>query len=211
MQYKMAALSEESGVVTGLPPTHQKTAHTNDVFFVIVFATLWAWMEVEIEGKHGWAQKLPTACAFMGWTWYHVCMNLIVLIVLYRGLRCVQFQKGYATSLSLFALYTVAWFVIEDVIWFVLNPSYGIAKYNVADIPWHASKPWFAGTFVYNWIVLFCWLIAAAVQFKYWNSSQILRDTVIAASFVLMMVLLSASRPYDYTSPDVSNPGCYIK
>jgi len=68
MQYKLAALSEESGVATSLPPTHQKTAHTNDIFFVIAFATLWAWMEVEIEGKHGWAQKLPTACDFMGCT-----------------------------------------------------------------------------------------------------------------------------------------------
>jgi hypothetical protein len=184
---------------------------SSDIYFVIVFATLWAWMEVEIEGKHGWAQKLPTACAFMGWTWYHVCMNLIVIILVQRGLRCVQFQEGCAASLVLFVLYTVAWFVIEDVMWFVLNPSYGIARYNVADIPWHASKAWVCGTFVYNWIVLVAWCVAAVVQLRCWNSAQILCDMIVAAAFVLTMVLISISRPSDYTSPDVSNSGCYLK
>jgi len=186
-------------------------ARATDIFFVLVFATLWAWLEVEIEGKYGWAQNLPTACAFMGWTWYHVCMNIIVLYVLYVGLRCVQFEECMWKRVSFFALYSVAWFVTEDVLWFVLNPSYGIARYNVEDIPWHASKPWFAGTFIYNWIVILVWSVAASVQYKYTNHVWIFRDMCIAVVYVLTLVLISLVRPGDYTSPVVSNTGCYEK
>ena len=182
---------------------------SQDIVFVLLLATLWAWMEVEIEGKHGWAQQLPTACAFWGWTWYHVSMNFIILIVLYRSLRSVQFEQG-CTSLIYFALYTVAWFVVEDVLWFVLNPSFGIKHYTVAGIPWHASKPWFGGTFVYNWVVLFCWAIAAGLQFAYCNSLRIFRDMCIAGFYVLVLVLYSITNSTTYNSPVVSNSGCYL-
>jgi len=187
-----------------------ETSFNTDIFFVLIFATLWAWMEVEIEGKYGWAQKLPTSCAFWGWTWYHVSMNFIVLIVLYRSLRCVQFEQGW-TSLVCFALYTVAWFVVEDVLWFTFNPSYGIKRYTVADIPWHASKPWFAGTFVYNWVVLSVWILSAILQIGYTHDSYIFRDMCIAVVYVLVLVLGSLARPGDYTNPVVSNSGCYVK
>jgi len=181
-----------------------------DIFFVLIFATLWAWMEVEIEGKNGWAQKLPTSCAFMGWTWYHVSMNIIVLVVLYRGLRCVQFEQCVWKNVLFFILYSVAWFVVQDLTWFVVNPSYGISKYTVHDIPWHASKPWFGGTFVYNWVVLFCWALAAGLQLVYCNSLRIFRDMCIAGFYVLVLVLCSATHPNMYNSPVVSNSGCYL-
>ena len=184
--------------------------NSNDMVFVIVFATLWAWMEVEMEGKHGWAVNLPTSCAFLGWTWYHISMNLIVLVVLYRALRYHHFPT-LQSKLSIFALYVIAWFVIEDLMWFILNRNYGIAKYNVEDVPWHAKKPWFAGTFVYNWIVFLAWILATLIEQNTWNTSHIFRELCIGSTFLLLAIGLSALNPDYYNEPSVSNTGCYAK
>jgi len=181
-----------------------------DIVFVLVFATLWAWMEVEIEGKRGWAVDLPTGCAFLGWTWYHVSMNAIVLLVLQRGLRSVERSAGLLLQCLLFALYAVAWFVVEDVMWFILNPSYGIARYKKDGVPWHASKAWVGGTFVYNWVVLLCWVGAGALQLRLADSACLLRDLCVASAFVLSAVLASSVMPTYYNSPTVSNSGCYL-
>jgi len=201
----------ENAGISAIVMVNTTKGRSTDMFFVIIFATLWAWLEVEIEGKYGWAQNLPTSCAFMGWTWYHVCMNIIVLGILHRGLRCVQFEPDEWKRVVFFMLYSFAWFVVEDVLWFVINPSYGISKYTVSDIPWHAAKPWFAGTFVYNWIVFFVWTVAASIQVRYMQSSLIFRDMCVAVIYVLVLVLASLACPGDYTSPVVSNTGCYIK
>jgi len=180
-----------------------------DILFVLAFATLWAWMEIEIEGKSGLAVNLPTGCAFLGWTWYHVSMNIIVLLVLHRALRSVQRSAGWQQCV-LFTLYAFAWFVDEDVMWFVMNPSYGITKYRKTDIPWHANKSWVAGTFVYNWVVLLCWGGAGALQLRLWDSGYILRDLCIGSAFVLTAVLASSVMPTYYNSPVVQNGGCYL-
>ena len=34
------------------------------ILYLISHACVWSWMEVEMEGKHGWAVNLPTSCAF---------------------------------------------------------------------------------------------------------------------------------------------------
>ena len=36
-----------------------EATNLSDMVFTLIFATLWAWMEVEMEGKHGWAVNLP--------------------------------------------------------------------------------------------------------------------------------------------------------
>ena len=182
--------------------------HSNDMVFVIAFATLWSWMEVEIEGKDGWAIKLPTSCAFLGWTWYHISMNVMVLLVLYRTLRYHRFPYLYI-KWSVFVLYVIAWFVIEDLMWFILNRNYGIRKYNVEDVPWHANKPWFAGTFVYNWVVLLIWIISVFVERHLLHTMHLFYELCISAGFLLLAVACSALSSSYYDEPTVSNDGCF--
>lgn len=186
----------------------QQWNYSNDMAFVIAFATLWAWMEVEIEGKDGWAVKLPTSCAFLGWTWYHISMNVIVLLVLYRALRYHWFPALHV-KLCIFALYVIAWFVIEDLMWFILNRNYGIQKYNKQDVPWHANKPWFAGTFVYNWVVLFIWIIAVYIEQNTFQTTHLLKELCIGSGFLLIAIACSALSSSYYSNPTVSNNGCY--
>jgi hypothetical protein len=41
----------------------------------------------------------------------------------------------------IFGAVAIFW-IIEDALWFVLNPAYGLAKFSPQNIPWH--KHWFS-------------------------------------------------------------------
>ena len=108
-------------------------------FFFIAF--MLAHLEIQIEGPHGWAEKLPT------WRWdgprvrrwfgkpitgYHVC--LVTCLVLF--LHLPQFYGGSwereADLLSMFLLFTVAW----DFLWFACNRHFGLGKFRKGHIWW---------------------------------------------------------------------------
>ncbi len=120
-------------------------------------AFLFAGIEIEIEGKHGWAEKLPTwyrTTGFCGRTFglfnsgrpltgYHSFMLLITLVLFH-----VQFVHGTAWTLAgeakSLALY-FAWVPQWDVLWFVLNPSYGWSKFRKDSVWWFGKGPWILG------------------------------------------------------------------
>ena len=113
--------------------------------FAIMMGLVIAKLEVNIEGKHGWAKSLPTY-RFSNWltrfiigrtemTGYHVW--LITTIVLFLQF---PFFVGYPWSLSLELQILGLLFVgaiVEDFFWFILNPSFGIRKFNKNHVPWH--------------------------------------------------------------------------
>ena len=45
-------------------------------------------------------------------------------------------------ELQIIALYIFFW-LLEDFLWFVLNPDFGIAKFKKQYIPWHPHWWWF--------------------------------------------------------------------
>lgn len=117
--------------------------------FLIVLAL--ASLEVQIEGKHGWMKKIPTWRIrskifgfFMGGkelTGYLFYL-LIVLLLFFH----LPFFGGVAWSLqaeveiiSLFLLFSVFW----DLLWFVLNPYYGMKRLKKKYVYWH--KQWLFG------------------------------------------------------------------
>lgn len=117
--------------------------------WISLYAVLWALMEVEIEGADGgWAKNLPTK-KFFGtkFTWYHIIMNTIVILTIAYAL--------YARSWIEIVFYTVAWFMIEDFIWFMSNKAFGWSKYNKEDIWWHSDQPWVCGIPLHNYICVF--------------------------------------------------------
>ena len=109
-------------------------------------AVLFAQAEIQIEGARGWAASLPTwrvqnaplLRAFFGGreiTGYHVFvfsfMAAVFHLPLFLTLRWSwRLEARVLGSLSLFWL-------AEDFLWFVLNPAYGLARLNPAQVPWH--------------------------------------------------------------------------
>ena len=98
-----------------------------------------------MEGKDGWCKNLPTAKnVIASFTWYHILMMIIVILIFYQTFR--------GLDIWMVVFYITAFFLIEDFLWFVFNPFYGIKKYKKENIPWH--KNWGAEVPVENFIGL---------------------------------------------------------
>lgn len=150
---------------------------------VLVWCLIVARLEVEIEGKDGWAKNLPTAkyrldeagklwhkpfgaegfmepvCSrrwqkFFAWyirtklggrefTGYHRVVDLMQLFVGHLAVYMCFFQTApwWIMELRVLVFVFLSW-SIEDTLWFVLNPLYGLKKYKQECIPWHDRDWW---------------------------------------------------------------------
>ncbi|HYB69139.1 MAG TPA: hypothetical protein VEH80_00630 [Candidatus Bathyarchaeia archaeon] len=108
-------------------------------FFLIAFVL--AHLEIQIEGPHGWAEKLPTwrwdSPAIRRWfgkpvTGYHLCLVTCILLFLHVP----QFYGGSwereADLLAMFFLLTVTW----DFLWFACNRHFGVARFRKGQVWW---------------------------------------------------------------------------
>ncbi len=121
--------------------------------YITIYAILFSLLEIEAEGKHGWAKKLPTPPALFTLTTYHVIMNIMVIFTLVYSL--------YPNNIYTMIFYIVAWFLIEDTMWFMLNPHYTIHEYKRENIWWLNSQNWYMGMPLQNYIGLGIMMIAA--------------------------------------------------
>ncbi len=116
-----------------------------------VLATLFALLEIQIEGPHGWAAGLPTWKISNRWTrllysskpltGYHLYTLLFTLLAAHLpfGLAMVPFTwRMEARALAFFVLF----WVLEDFLWFVLNPAFGWKRFRRDHIWWHAPHWW---------------------------------------------------------------------
>lgn len=120
------------------------------LFWTILLAFFFAKVEIHIEGEHGWAGSLPTWRVEEHWlleifwggrpmTGYHAWIFSFITLVFHlafflEGKWSLQMEARVLASLMLF-------WMAEDFLWFVLNPAFGIRKFNRKDIHWH--KKWF--------------------------------------------------------------------
>ena len=114
--------------------------------WMLILAYFHAKQETEIEGKAGWARHLPTfrinifITKFIlakEITGYHIFL-LLMYITIFHGIYLFQ-PYALKTELIIFGL--LNWyFVIEDFLFFVVNPHYGIKKFRKGYISWH--KRW---------------------------------------------------------------------
>jgi len=122
--------------------------------YLFLFCLLLAAFEVQIEGKYGWAEKLPTwrpdrskwyykaysiIMSDKELTGYHLLVFSFVLIFLHYPYFAGQAWNFSAElkTISFFFLISITW----DFLWFVLNPYYGIKRFKSEHIWWH--KKWF--------------------------------------------------------------------
>ncbi len=126
---------------------------TADIWFVIVLvaaSAFFALLEIQIEGGAGWASDLPTWRFENNWTrlilgarpitGYHVCFQLFVLSLGHLG-----YALGVAPSLKLelrIIAFLVLFWILEDFLWFVFNPRFGLRRFRRKHIWWHAKTWW---------------------------------------------------------------------
>ena len=111
-----------------------------DTLYVLTLAFVYALIEIEMEGKHGWAKNLPTTRDVIGrMTLYHVYMFVFV-VLMFSGWFLSRTVSGCASGWHMviqFLFFTVLWFLAEDFLWFVFNPHYTLKNYERGKIPWH--------------------------------------------------------------------------
>lgn len=169
-------------------------------FFAIAFVL--AQLEIQIEGPHGWAAKLPTwrweTPAVLRWagkpiTGYHVFLLLFILLFIHLPMMYLGFTvEREAELLSLFCLLAVFW----DFLWFVCNPHFGLSRFRAGEVWWF--KTWFLGlpTSYYSGL-LFSILIYGAAGFVpgvavTWQERLIRWATVFGTLLVPTLVTLAS-------------------
>jgi hypothetical protein len=123
------------------------------IFFCALASLTLAALEIQIEGKNGWAANLPAfrlkrKIGAKPITGYHLFIILFTLIIFHFPLffTCWSLQK----EALILGAFIFIW-ALEDFLWFVLNPHYGLRKFNRGnkDIWWH--KNWFLGLPTFYW------------------------------------------------------------
>jgi len=115
------------------------TAAIGVYFFLL--ALVLAHLEIEIEGPHGWAEKLPTrrwdGPAVRRWlgkpvTGYHLCLLTLLLLFLHLPQFYGASWEREADLLAMFFLLTVTW----DFLWFACNPHFGVMRFREGQVWW---------------------------------------------------------------------------
>lgn len=121
-------------------------------FRILIFDFLAAFcvakLEINIEGKHGWAGKLPSGkinniltrilLGKQHYTWYHLWFFLSTLLLLH--LPFFISPKLWSPTIETFLLgnYAIA-VILEDLFWFIFNPHFGLKGLNKTHAHWHAQ------------------------------------------------------------------------
>jgi hypothetical protein len=94
------------------------------VVFVILLSIILGYLEIQIEGKYGWAKNLPTWSYNMKgfvWTGYHISLWLfLILIVHIPFIFCKWTRVKECFVLSFLVLILL----MEDAFWFLLNKNF---------------------------------------------------------------------------------------
>jgi len=115
------------------------------ILFVLISAFIIAKLEIQIEGKDGGAKNLPTWRIKNNWTrlilgnhpftgyhfWAFLALFTFLHLPFFIGISWNL--KLEITILTMLLLITLA----EDFLWFILNPNYGIKRFNSRHVSWH--------------------------------------------------------------------------
>jgi len=154
--------------------------------YLFVSALMLAYLEVQIEGKNGWAGRLPTWRASGKWygklyqrvmggkelTGYHIGVFGFVFLFLHYPFFAGGFNWslfGELWVLSIFFLFSVVW----DYLWIIINPHYGVIRRRPQnDVIWH--RHWW-GPFPRDYY--FGLLFSALALYPLWSADRrVLRE-----------------------------------
>lgn len=159
--------------------------------YLFLSALTLAFLEVQIEGKFGWAGKLPTWRPGDKWyskifksimggkemTGYHLgVFGLVALFLHYPFFVGIEWSlKQEAWTISIFFLFSAVW----DYLWIIINPFYGVLKSRPKDkVWWH--KKWI-GPFPrdYYFAFIFSFLILSPWWWGDWQNFDVAKDWAI--------------------------------
>ena len=141
--------------------------------WTFVLAFLFAKLEIQIEGPHGWAANLPTwrlsKSSRLRWlfggrqiTGYHAYAFAFMAAAFH--LPPVLFgQFSFAVEARILASLASFW-MVEDFLWFAFNPAFGLAKFRREHVPWHPH--WVLGVPV-DYLVMMA-AATALYAYSYW-------------------------------------------
>ena len=117
--------------------------------YLFVLAFFFAQVEIQIEGAAGWAANLPTwrveGNRLLDWFWggramtgYHAWMFTFMALVFHLP-HVLLHRWSFRIELRILGLLGLFW-VIEDWLWFAMNPAFGLERFVPQFVPWH--KHW---------------------------------------------------------------------
>lgn len=121
---------------------------------VLVTATIFSLLELQIEGPEGgWAARLPTwrirnritnlLCGGRPLTGYHFYVHLLIFSLCHLPFFMGFTGWSWAYELRILG-FIMLFYIVEDFLWFVFNPAFGIRKFRRELIWWHQhSWLWF--------------------------------------------------------------------
>ena len=129
------------------------------VCWIILLAFFFAKVEIQIEGPAGWASNLPTWRVEKHWlldifwggrpmTGYHAWVFSFMFLAFHLGVF-INFRWSLRTEAKILASLMLFW-IVEDLLWFLLNPAFGSEMFFQKKIPWH--KHWFLGMPTDYWV-----------------------------------------------------------
>jgi hypothetical protein len=147
--------------------------------WIALLAFFFANVEIQIEGANGWAGSLPTWRIEKGplldifWggrplTGYHAWVFVFMALVFHlpifiKGTFSLKLEARIMGSLMIF-------WIIEDFLWFILNPAFGFVKFNPSCIPWH--KKWILGMPTDYPVFMIIGIILLWFSFSKWSSRK---------------------------------------
>lgn len=118
---------------------------------VLGAAACFALLEIQIEGGRGWAAGLPTWRVETRWTrlvfgprpltGYHLYVHLFVAVAVHLPFLLSLAPLTLRAEARVLAFWILFW-VVEDFLWFVLNPAFGLRRFRREHIWWHAPAWW---------------------------------------------------------------------
>ncbi len=130
--------------------TYTVTMLLNLFVWTLALAYFLAQLEIQIEGKYGWAEKLPTwrfsnrltdfVLTDKPLTGYHLWQFVLVFLFFHFPFA-IATKWGIKLELIILSYYFFL-LIFEDFLWFVLNPNYGIGKFKKEYISWHKQWIW---------------------------------------------------------------------
>lgn len=129
------------------------------IVWVLLLAYLFANVEIQIEGSNGWAAALPTWRIESHWlldiflggraiTGYHAWVFPFIALAFHFPFAFYG-RWTWRVEARILACMMLFW-IAEDFLWFMLNPAFGIERFQPDAIPWH--KHWLWGAPVDYWI-----------------------------------------------------------
>ncbi|MBS1196343.1 MAG: hypothetical protein H6R18_128 [Proteobacteria bacterium] len=131
--------------------------------WLALLAFFFAQVEIQIEGSAGWGANLPTWRVEEHWlldifwggramTGYHAWVFPFVALffhlpLFFMGTWTPRLQCRVIGCIMLF-------WIVEDFLWFILNPAYGLQRFSPQHIPWHKNWIGMAPTDYWMFLVI---------------------------------------------------------